>query len=72
MLFLLQADTLNVPVTSAGEGLSLFSLIMKGGWVMFPIFILSFIAVYIFIERLLSMHRFVPPIVFIRVFFSKP
>ena len=53
MLFLLQADTLNVPVTSAGEGLSLFSLIMKGGWVMIPIFILSFIAVYIFIERLL-------------------
>lgn len=52
MLFLLQADTLNVPVTSAGEGLSLFSLIMKGGWVMIPIFILSFIAVYIFIERL--------------------
>ncbi|MBL7784678.1 MAG: MotA/TolQ/ExbB proton channel family protein [Chitinophagales bacterium] len=52
MLFLLQADTVNVPV-EAGEGLSLFSLLLKGGWVMIPIFLLSFIAVYILIERFL-------------------
>lgn len=52
MLFLLDVDTLSVPVATS-EGISLFSLIMKGGWVMIPIFILSFIAVYIFIERLM-------------------
>lgn len=41
---------------SAEKGLSLFDLIMKGGWVMLPIFLLSFLSVYIFIERYLYIN----------------
>src|ERR1051326_2110250 len=37
--------------------LSLFDLLMKGGWVMVPIAILLFLAIYIFIERLLAISR---------------
>ena len=52
MLFLLQVDTVNAPVVdSAAQSLSLFDLIIKGGVVMIPIFILSFLAVYFIIER---------------------
>jgi len=41
-----------VPVESAGEmELSLWDLAVKGGWVMVPIILLSFVAAYIFIER---------------------
>lgn len=34
------------------DSLSLFDLVMKGGWIMLPIFILSLLAVFIFLERL--------------------
>ena len=34
------------------DNLSLLELVMKGGWIMVPIFILSFLAVFIFFERL--------------------
>jgi biopolymer transport protein ExbB len=39
-------------VAASPEGLSAFTLIMKGGFVMIPIFILSFTALFIFFERL--------------------
>lgn len=39
------------------DGLSAFDLIMKGGFVMIPIFILSFLALFIFIERLLYIRK---------------
>lgn len=39
-----------VPQAAEPE-LSLWSMIVKGGWLMIPIFILSIIAVYIFCER---------------------
>ncbi|HLP33716.1 MAG TPA: hypothetical protein VK202_09595, partial [Bacteroidia bacterium] len=39
--------------TPQPEGLSIFSLIVKGGAIMIPIFALSIGAVYLFIERLL-------------------
>lgn len=38
---------------AAAEGLSVFDLLMKGGVVMIPIFILSFTAIFLFIERFL-------------------
>ncbi|MFR6284818.1 MAG: hypothetical protein ACLUN1_13305 [Odoribacter splanchnicus] len=38
-----------VPQAAEPE-LSLWSMIVKGGWLMIPIFILSIIAVYIFCE----------------------
>jgi biopolymer transport protein ExbB len=41
-----------VPVESAGNmELTLWDLTVKGGWVMIPIILLSFVAAYIFIER---------------------
>lgn len=38
--------------------LSLWALILKGGWLMLPIFILSAIAVYIFFERYLLLRKY--------------
>jgi biopolymer transport protein ExbB len=41
-----------VPVPQTGEmKLTLLDLAIKGGWVMIPIILLSFVAAYIFIER---------------------
>jgi len=37
--------------TSGGMELTLLDLAIKGGWVMIPIILLSFVAAYIFIER---------------------
>ncbi len=37
--------------------LSLFDLLMKGGWVMVPIGIMMLLAIYFFIERLLTISR---------------
>jgi len=42
---------------AAAEGLSVFSLIMKGGVVMIPILVLSLTSVYLFIERLLYVNK---------------
>jgi biopolymer transport protein ExbB len=45
-------QTGSVPVEKAGEmKLTLLDLAIKGGWVMIPIILLSFVAAYIFIER---------------------
>jgi len=45
-------QTSSVPVEKAGEmKLTLLDLAIKGGWVMIPIILLSFVAAYIFIER---------------------
>lgn len=56
---LLQITTPSLPVESAPEpaqSLSLFDMIMKGGFIMIPIGILGFIATYFFIERLLYLR----------------
>ncbi|MDD3876882.1 MAG: MotA/TolQ/ExbB proton channel family protein [Bacteroidales bacterium] len=39
------------------ETLTLWSLLIKGGWVMVPLVIFSFIAIYIFVERFLAINR---------------
>jgi biopolymer transport protein ExbB len=65
LTFLLQApvvaaDTIADPAAAAAaqpESLSLIDLILKGGWVMIPIFILLFICVYIIIERYITIKR---------------
>ncbi|MGE5406960.1 MAG: MotA/TolQ/ExbB proton channel family protein [Methanosarcina sp.] len=41
----------SVPAAAADTKLTLLDLTIKGGWVMIPIIILSFVAAYIFIER---------------------
>jgi len=42
---------------AAPEQLNLLQLIMKGGWVMYPIFILSIMAFYIFFERYFTLRK---------------
>jgi biopolymer transport protein ExbB len=49
-LFILQEVNLPAQQT-ASEKLTLLDLTIKGGWVMIPIILLSFVAAYIFIER---------------------
>jgi biopolymer transport protein ExbB len=41
----------------AADSLSLFDLMMKGGLMMYPIYILSIVAVYIFVERIRTINR---------------
>jgi len=47
--FIMQDVT--IPVETTAEELTLLDFAIKGGWVMIPIVLLSFIAAYIFIER---------------------
>jgi biopolymer transport protein ExbB len=56
LLFILQDSS--VPVEKAGEmKLTLLDLAFKGGWVMIPIILLSFVAAYIFIEILYVIRK---------------
>lgn len=50
-------DSAATGAATANE-LSFFDLIMKGGWVMIPIFALAFTAIYIIIERLLTISKY--------------
>lgn len=66
---LLQITTPSAPTTTdpnaavglqteaAQQSLSVIDLVIKGGWIMVPIFLLSFVAVYIFVERYLYIRR---------------
>lgn len=47
----LQDTVINQPEEAEQLSLSFWNLALKGGWVMVPIILLSFIAVYIFFER---------------------
>lgn len=55
-LMLQQDITLPAENASAAK-LTLFDLAIKGGWVMIPIILLSFVAAYIFIERFYVIRR---------------
>ena len=48
MLFLLQVTDTKI---------SLFSLLQKGGWIMYPLYSLLVIAIYVFIERLMAIRK---------------
>ncbi|MBW3544363.1 MAG: MotA/TolQ/ExbB proton channel family protein [Bacteroidetes bacterium] len=60
-MILLQISTVATDTTGAaaqGEGsVSLLALLMNGGWAMIPIGLLSLLAVYVFVERLLTIKR---------------
>ena len=43
--------------TTQSEGLSLFDLFQKGGFIMYPIALLSIISIYFFIERYLTIKK---------------
>ena len=49
------ADT--VAVASESNELSFLDLVMKGGFMMIPIFLLSLISIYLFVERLLYIRQ---------------
>ena len=49
------APTADVP--EAASSISLLDLLLKGGWIMVPILILSLIVVYVIIERVLTLSR---------------
>jgi len=54
------ADTAAVSANAqaaAAPGLSLIDLILQGGWIMVPIFLLSFISIYVIIERYITIRR---------------
>lgn len=57
ILLQIVADTTAAAATTAQPTMSLLDLIMKGGWVMIPIGILSVIAVYLTIERFITISR---------------
>ncbi|MDR1405699.1 MAG: MotA/TolQ/ExbB proton channel family protein [Prevotellaceae bacterium] len=46
-----QDATAFVETVNEQDGISVWELTLKGGWLMFPLILLSFIAVYIFFER---------------------
>ena len=48
MLFLLQV---------AADKISLLSLLQKGGWIMYPLYLLLVIAIFVFIERVLAIKK---------------
>ncbi|HBH24349.1 MAG TPA: biopolymer transporter ExbB [Cytophagales bacterium] len=47
----------SLAVESADPGLSFIELILKGGYIMIPIFLLSIVAVYIYVERIRTIKR---------------
>lgn len=57
MLILLQADLTGAASQESEITLSFFELAMKGGWVMVPIVLLSFVAIYIFAERYFAIRK---------------
>ena len=60
MLYLLQTDTAqNIAATAVAtaEKVSLWTLLDKGGWIMYPLYLLLILAIYVFTERLLAIRR---------------
>ncbi len=56
MVFLQITDSTAV-VSGAHAELPLYELLLKGGWIMLPIAIALFLAIYIFFERLLTVNK---------------
>lgn len=60
MFDLLQVDTLQKvagALPAAAEKISLWSLLEKGGWIMYPLYLLLIAAIFVFIERLMAIRR---------------
>src|SRR5690348_606621 len=54
---LLQTTVAVANPPQADQGLSVFSLLVKGGPIMIPILLLSMLSVYLFVERLLFINK---------------
>ena len=67
MLITQNIDTLNeafsaaptLPTVPGSETTTLLDMVMKGGIIMIPIAILSFVAAYVFLERYFSIRRYI-------------
>lgn len=60
VILLLQQSLIQLPDTLAAapaESTSLLETMVRGGWVMVPIFILSILTIYLFVERLLVLRK---------------
>jgi biopolymer transport protein ExbB len=60
MFDLLQIDTLQkaaAVLPAAAEKISLWSLLEKGGWIMYPLYLLLVAAIFVFIERLMAIRK---------------
>ena len=59
MFYLLQIDTLQkaAAVLPAPEKISMWSLLEKGGWIMYPLYLLLVVAIFVFIERLIAIRK---------------
>ncbi len=60
MFDLLQVDTLQKAANAlpaVAEKISLWSLLEKGGWIMYPLYLLFVAAVFVFIERLMAIRK---------------
>ncbi|MDF7816137.1 MotA/TolQ/ExbB proton channel family protein [Runella sp. MFBS21] len=57
-MILLQAQTAvdSVATAASAPGISLFDLLMKGGWVMIPLLIMFFLTIFLIIERWLAIN----------------
>lgn len=58
-MLLLQVDSLQNAAVQAGEEMSMsfFEMAVKGGWIMIVLAILSIIAVYIFIDKIIAIKK---------------
>jgi biopolymer transport protein ExbB len=51
-------DTLHKTATQTGsEKISMFDLLQKGGWIMYPLYILLAATIFVFIERLIAIRK---------------
>jgi len=60
MGFLLQVDSTNLLNTAAqqtAQTINLWSLLNKGGWIMYPLYLLLAAAVFVFFERLIAIRK---------------
>jgi len=60
MFYLLQVDTLQkaiADVSTTTEKISLLTLLDKGGWIMYPLYLLLIASIFVFIERLIAIKK---------------
>ena len=60
MGFFLQVDTTKLVNTAAQQttqSINLWSLLNKGGWIMYPLYFLLAVAVFVFFERLIAIRK---------------
>jgi biopolymer transport protein ExbB len=53
----IQTSAVTTAAKTVNTSLSVWDLTLKGGWIMYPIFLLSILAVYIFVERYFAIRK---------------